>query len=64
MAVRVTSERLSGSRRNTHPIEKDWIGVAMGSFELPTGTRVRIHIHVADKGDYYNIVGDLPQSQH
>lgn len=45
-------------------IEKDWIGVAMGAFDGPTGTRLRIHIHVADKGDYYDIGDALPQNQH
>jgi hypothetical protein len=45
------------------PLGKDWTGVAMGAFETPTGTRLRIHIHVADKGDYYDIVDGLPQNQ-
>ena len=45
------------------PPEKDWIGVAMGAFEAPTGTRLRIHIHVADKGDYYDITDGLPQNE-
>src|SRR5690348_1840625 len=43
------------------PIEKDWIGIAMGAFDAPTNTRLRIHVHVADKGDYYDITDDLPQ---
>ena len=42
----------------------DWIGVAMGAFESPTNTRLRIHIHVADKGDYYDIRDDLPQNEN
>jgi hypothetical protein len=49
------------------PIDRtkhDWIGVAMGAFDLPTETRLRIHIHVADKGDYYEIADGLPQNQH
>jgi hypothetical protein len=41
----------------------DWIGIAMGAFESPTNTCVRIHIHVADKGDYYEIADGLPQNQ-
>jgi len=36
-------------------------GLAMGAFENPTGTRLHIHVHVADKGDYYDITDDLPQ---
>ena len=36
----------------------------MGAFDLPTNTKLRIHIHVADKGDYYQIADGLPQNQH
>ncbi len=41
-----------------------WIGIAMGAFDLPTETRLRVHIHVADKGDYYDIADGVPQKQH
>lgn len=40
---------------------KDWIGVAMGAFDLPTGTRIKMHIYVDDKGDYYDIADGAPQ---
>jgi hypothetical protein len=40
-----------------------WIGVAMGAFDGPTGARLGIHIHVADKGDYYDIADGVPQKQ-
>jgi hypothetical protein len=53
-----------GSSLFWDPIEKDFIGIAMGAFEKPTGTRLRIHIHVADKGDYYDIADGLPQNEH
>jgi hypothetical protein len=46
------------------PIYRDWIGLAMGAFEKPTETKLRIHIHVADKGDYYEIADGLPQNEH
>jgi len=46
------------------PIGKDFIGIGMGAFDAPTDTRLRIHIHVADKGDYYDITDGLPQNQH
>jgi hypothetical protein len=46
------------------PVEKDWIGIAMGAFDGPTETKLRIHIHVADKGDYYEITDDLPKNEH
>ncbi|MBI4953455.1 MAG: GFA family protein [Myxococcales bacterium] len=41
----------------------DWIGIAMGAFDKPTHTRLRIHIFVADKGDYYDIADGLPQNE-
>jgi hypothetical protein len=53
-----------GSSLFWDPIEKDWTGVAMGAFESPTGTTLRIHIHVADKGDYYEIADGVPQNLH
>jgi len=40
------------------PIFRDWIGVAMGAFEAPTGTRLAKHIFTASKGDYYDIGDD------
>ena len=44
------------------PVEKDWVGVAMGAFDQPTGTRLAMHIFVAEKGDYYDIADGLPQN--
>jgi hypothetical protein len=46
------------------PSHKDWIGIAMGAFDGPTNTKMKIHVHVADKGDYYDIVDGVPQNQH
>lgn len=45
------------------PADRDWIGVAMGAFDTPTDTQLRIHIFVAEKGDYYEIADGLPQNQ-
>ncbi len=42
----------------------DWIGISMGAFDTPTGTRLALHIFVAEKGDYYEITDGLPQNQH
>jgi hypothetical protein len=53
-----------GSSLFWEAIEKEWIGIAMGAFEQPTGTRLTVHIFVADKGDYYDIADGLPQNQH
>lgn len=41
----------------------DWIGVAMGAFDGPTETGLKIHIFVGDKGDYYEIADGLPQNR-
>jgi hypothetical protein len=53
-----------GSSLFWDPIERAFIGVAMGAFDTPTATKLRIHIHVASKGDYYDIEGPLPQHSH
>ena len=45
------------------PIRHERIAIAMGAFDQPTGTRLHIHIYVADKGDYYDIADGLPQNQ-
>ena len=45
------------------PIGRDITSVAMGAFDKPTGTKLAIHIFVADKGDYYDIADGLPQNQ-
>lgn len=44
------------------PVSRDSIAIAMGSFDLPTRTQLKMHIFVADKGDYYNIADGLPQN--
>ena len=44
------------------PIQKEKIGISMGAFDSPTGTRLAMHIFVADKGDYYDITDGLPQN--
>ncbi|WP_434427295.1 GFA family protein [Nannocystis pusilla] len=46
------------------PIFAAKIAVAMGAFDAPTHARLAMHIHVADKGDYYDIADDLPQHPH
>lgn len=39
-----------------------YIAIAMGTFDSPTGTRIAKHTFVGDKGDYYDIDDGLPQS--
>jgi len=52
-----------GSSLFWDPIHKDWIGIAMGRICAPTDTKLRIHVHVASKGDYYDIADGVPQHQ-
>ena len=42
----------------------NWIGVLMGAFDAPTGTKLALHIFVAEKGDYYEITDGLPQNEY
>lgn len=42
--------------------EEDTFSVSMGALNAPTGLSLAKHIFVADKGDYYEITDDLPQS--
>jgi hypothetical protein len=52
-----------GSTLFWDPLHKDRTGIAMGSLDQPTNTKLGIHIFVADKGDYYDIADGLPQHQ-
>ncbi len=45
------------------PIYHPRTAVAMGAFDMPTGTRLGTHIFTADKGDYYDISDGLPQEE-
>ncbi|MBI1404947.1 MAG: GFA family protein [Caulobacter sp.] len=46
------------------PIFHPKIAIAMGAFDKPADVRLGMHIHVADKGDYYDITDGLPQHAH
>ncbi|WOI57393.1 GFA family protein [Palleronia sp. LCG004] len=37
------------------------LGIAAGALDKPTGITLAGHIFCADKGDYYEIEGDLPK---
>jgi hypothetical protein len=43
------------------PMEKDYIAIAAGTLDLPTGLKTVLQIHVADAGDYYTVRSDIPQ---
>ena len=53
--------RRCGSALFFDPPARDWIAIAMGAFDQPTGTKLAKHIFTADKGDYYEIGDDVPQ---
>ncbi len=53
-----------GSSLFWDPVDRDFLAIAMGAFDSPTHTKVKMHIHVADKGDYYELRDGLPQNQH
>ncbi|WP_303979553.1 GFA family protein [Dongia mobilis] len=42
-------------------IGRDAVSIPAGLLEAPTGLKLRHHIFVADKGDYYDITDGLPQ---
>jgi hypothetical protein len=50
-----------GSTLFWDPPERDWIGIAMGAFDGPTDTKLAVHVHTAEKGDYYDIADGAPQ---
>ena len=53
---------ICGSSLFWDPVFRDWIGVAMGAFDGPTGAHLEKHIFVAEKGDYYDIMDGLVQN--
>ncbi len=53
--------RICGASLFFNPPANDWIAVALGAVDGPTGTRMSEHIFTANKGDYYEIADGLPQ---
>ena len=41
---------------------RDFLSIAAGTLDPPTGLRIAQHIFTADKGDYYAIADGAPQS--
>jgi len=50
-----------GSSLFWEPLQRDWMGIAMGAFDTPTRTRLAVHIYMADKGDYYDVADGVPR---
>jgi len=42
----------------------DWTGVALGAFDKPTQAKLNLHIFVAEKGDYYELMDGVRQNQY
>lgn len=40
---------------------RGYTSILAGSFDLPTGLKIGVHIFCADKGDFYEINDDAPQ---
>lgn len=55
---------ICGSSLFWDPLHRDWIGIAMGAFDSPTGTSIAEHIFVSEKADYYEIGDGAPQFEH
>jgi hypothetical protein len=53
-----------GSTLFWDPVFRDWIAIAMGAFDNPTATHLKMHIFTAEKGDYYDIADGLPRNEH
>jgi hypothetical protein len=53
-----------GSSLFWDPVFRDWIAIAMGAFDDRTATHLKMHIFVAEKGDYYDIADGLPRNEH
>ena len=39
----------------------DWTGISLGTIDGATDTKLKMHIFVANKGDYYDIADGVPQ---
>ncbi len=49
-----------GSTLFWDPIDRDWMGIALGAFDCETGAHIALHVHVGEKGDYYRIDDGVP----
>jgi hypothetical protein len=43
--------------------DRPYLSICAGSLDTPTGLKLVRHIYAADKGDYYEIGDEVPQSQ-
>ena len=43
------------------PVARDYVAIAAGTLDAPTGLKTSLQIHVASAGDYYAIDPEIPQ---
>ena len=46
------------------PLEKDYVAIAAGTLDPPTGLKTTLQIHVASAGDYYEIDPAIRQREN
>ena len=46
------------------PLQKDFISIAAGTLDPPTGLHTTLQIFVASRGDYYSIDPAIPQREN
>lgn len=54
---------ICGSGLFCRPDTGDYVAVLAGAVDQPTGLHLAGHVFAADKGDYYQIVDDLPKEE-
>jgi hypothetical protein len=53
--------RVCGSKLFWQEVGGAALDIAAGSFDRPAGLKLARHIYVASKGDYYELLDDLPK---
>jgi hypothetical protein len=53
-----------GSTLFWDPTGKDYVAIAAGTLDPPTGLNTVLQIHTADAGDYYTVRADVPRKPH
>jgi hypothetical protein len=46
------------------PLQKDYVAIAAGTLDPPTGLKTMLQIYVAHRGDYYEIDPAIPQREN
>jgi hypothetical protein len=46
------------------PLQKDYVAIAAGTLDPPTGLKTTLQIYVAHRGDYYEMDPAIPQREN